>query len=178
VQSAIRRQALDRRHCRSILHYGERQAGIYAAPVHPHRTGAALAVIASLLRSRQSQFLAQRIEQRHPCIDRKAVLPPIDLKRDIADPGIHMFSHCSGCLCGCRRDCRHHGQGRRTRGEKAPPAYVQYAFVVHENALPPSTLLMAKLTGEAIVHRNIYDTVTTLACGGRFFVLIRNKTCQ
>jgi hypothetical protein len=52
-------------------------------PVKQNRARAALAVIATFLRSRQPQVLAQRIEQGSADIDRHAIIPIIDLERKI-----------------------------------------------------------------------------------------------
>jgi hypothetical protein len=66
MELAIARQALDRRHLATLAADRERQAGQHASPVHPHRAGAARALITPLLRPGQIEVLPQGVEQAHP----------------------------------------------------------------------------------------------------------------
>ena len=50
----------------------KRQAGEHAPAVDQHRAGAALAVVAALLRAGEAEVLAQRIEQRRARVERTA----------------------------------------------------------------------------------------------------------
>ncbi|GJE44725.1 hypothetical protein AEGHOMDF_3915 [Methylobacterium soli] len=57
-------EPLDGGDLRALMHHGERQAGIDAPPVHDHRAGPALTVVAALLRAGQVQVLARGVEER------------------------------------------------------------------------------------------------------------------
>jgi hypothetical protein len=73
--------ALDGRDLISGVHHGKREARIYALPVHMHRAGSALTVIASLLRAGQVQVLPQAIQQRGPRIEAKDATLPVHPQR-------------------------------------------------------------------------------------------------
>jgi hypothetical protein len=62
-------QSLDRRYPSTFLHRRQRHARHDTASVDMHGAGATLASIATLLCARQSQFLTQRIKQRHARFD-------------------------------------------------------------------------------------------------------------
>jgi hypothetical protein len=64
------------------MHRGKRQAGIDAAPVQQHRAGAALAVVAAFLGSRQPEMLTKRIEQGRARIETQDAGLTVDLKFD------------------------------------------------------------------------------------------------
>jgi hypothetical protein len=63
TQAIVAAYALDRGHRIAVVHHRQRQAAVDPPPVDQHGARAALAVVASLLRSRQLQMLAQCIEQ-------------------------------------------------------------------------------------------------------------------
>src|SRR5437016_856888 len=71
------RETLDRRDLAAFDERGERQAGLHALAVHADRAGAALPEAAALLRARQMQMLAQRIEQRRARIELQSVLAAV-----------------------------------------------------------------------------------------------------
>ena len=62
---------------------GEREAGVGAAAVEQDRAGAALAVVAALLRAGEAEVLAQEVEQRGARVDVEAVLLAVDAERDL-----------------------------------------------------------------------------------------------
>ena len=66
----------------AVLHDGERQARIDPPAVDQHRAGAALAVIAALLRAGQVEMVAQRVEQGRPRRDIELRLDAVDGQRD------------------------------------------------------------------------------------------------
>src|SRR5581483_11145809 len=66
-------QTFDRYDVVVLVHNRQRQARVDAPAVDEHRTGAALPVVAALLRARQMQKLAQRIEQRCARVQLEAV---------------------------------------------------------------------------------------------------------
>ena len=82
MQCVGRAEALDGRDLVPVVHQGQAQAGIHAPAIHVHRARAALAVITALLRSGESNGLAEAIEQRRSRIDAKLVLLAIDAQRD------------------------------------------------------------------------------------------------
>jgi hypothetical protein len=81
VQCAIRCQPLDRGHFGTVLHNGEREAGIDPAAVHQHGARAALAVITALFRAGQVEMVAQRIEQCRPRREFELLLNAVDEQR-------------------------------------------------------------------------------------------------
>jgi len=80
VKLAVFLEPFNSRDFISLVHDGERQAGIDAAAVHVNCAGAALAVIASFLSAEQRQVFAQSIEQRDPRLQSQAVLAAVDLE--------------------------------------------------------------------------------------------------
>ena len=66
----------------------------YGFSIDVHCAGAALAMIAPLLRADQTKMLAQRIEQRRPDIDGRLIAVVVDLQGEryprIDDSGIHV----------------------------------------------------------------------------------------
>src|ERR1700751_4818714 len=62
------------------MHRRERHAGQYAAPIHVHRAGPALAAVTALLRPGQRQLLAQSVEQRRARLDRDRAELAVDLQ--------------------------------------------------------------------------------------------------
>src|ERR1700716_2240774 len=73
-------KTLDGRDGLSVMHHRQRQTGVDAASFNQHRAGAALAVIASLLRTRQREMFTQRIQQRRAWIERQRTRAAVDLK--------------------------------------------------------------------------------------------------
>ena len=71
MQIVAQRQPLDRGDGLAVMHHRKRQAGIDAASFDQHRTGAALAMIATLLRACQREVFAQDIEQCRAGIQRE-----------------------------------------------------------------------------------------------------------
>src|SRR5262249_42611323 len=63
MQNALVGQSLDGGDLGTVMHYRERQAAVDALAVDDDRAGAALSLIAALLRASQSEMLAQCIEQ-------------------------------------------------------------------------------------------------------------------
>ena len=63
MQRVGRAQALDGGHLVAVAGHGQRQAGVHPQAVHQNRAGAALAMVAALLRARQAQLLAQGVQQ-------------------------------------------------------------------------------------------------------------------
>ena len=68
-------EPLDRRDRLAVMHHRQRQAGIDAAAVDQHRAGAALAVVAALLRAGEREMLAQSIEQSRARVQRQEMAP-------------------------------------------------------------------------------------------------------
>jgi hypothetical protein len=66
MQLACLRQAFDGRDLRAVLHHRQGQARIDAPAVEEDGAGAALAVIAALLRPGEVEMKPQRVEQRGP----------------------------------------------------------------------------------------------------------------
>ena len=77
-----RSQTLDGEDVVALMHHRERQAGIDPPPIHQHRAGAALAVIAPLLGAGQMQMLAQQIEQRGTDVDADSMGAAVDCEAD------------------------------------------------------------------------------------------------
>src|SRR5207247_7828488 len=69
VEIAVFFQTLDGRDLVARMHRGERQAAVDALSIDDHRAGAALSLVAALLRTGQPEMLAQRIEQRYARIE-------------------------------------------------------------------------------------------------------------
>jgi hypothetical protein len=65
------------------MHHGERQAAVDALSVDDHRAGAALSLVAALLRTGQPEMLTQRIEQRYTRIEIESMTPSIDSQRHV-----------------------------------------------------------------------------------------------
>jgi hypothetical protein len=75
-------ESFNRRDLIALVHRGKDETRIHPPAVDVHRASAALAVIASLLRSGEMEVLAETIEKRGARIDPKIVLLPVDPKRD------------------------------------------------------------------------------------------------
>ena len=82
MQLVVVREPLDGRHLGAIVRDREREACVRPAPVDQHGAGAALAVIAALLRAREAQVLAQQVEQRRARVDEQAALDAVDHERE------------------------------------------------------------------------------------------------
>ncbi len=67
-------ETLDGRDVIALVHHGEGQAGIDPPAVDQHRAGAALAVVAAFLRTREADVFAQCIEQGRARIERQRVV--------------------------------------------------------------------------------------------------------
>jgi len=87
VQRLVGGEALDGRHVDAVQRHGEQQAGVRAAPVHEDGAGAALAVVAALLRTRQAEPLAQQVEQRGARVELERVLLAVDVQADGGELG-------------------------------------------------------------------------------------------
>jgi hypothetical protein len=108
VELAVRpRQAFDGRHPPVVRHHCKRETGQDAAPIDMHRAGAALPVIATLLRSREADMLAQSVEERDARIDREEMGLTIDVEgngRELVRWPLPLFSGsrldgCDGQRC-------------------------------------------------------------------------------
>ena len=64
------------------VHDGEGEAGVHAAAVDVNRAGAALAVVATFLCSRQVEVFPQAIEQRGARVELQVVLFAVDAESD------------------------------------------------------------------------------------------------
>ena len=82
MQRAVFGETLDRCDVRAVLHDREGQARIDPAIVDQNRAGAALAVVAALLRSGQPEMNPQCVEKRRPRRERQLFRYAIDMKRD------------------------------------------------------------------------------------------------
>src|ERR1700736_5547072 len=80
VQMVALGETLDSRDGLSVVHYRKRQAGVDATSLNQHRAGAALAVIAPLLRTRLREMFTQRIQQCRAWIERQRMRAAVDLK--------------------------------------------------------------------------------------------------
>jgi hypothetical protein len=78
VQRVAVREALDRGDLRALERDGEEQARIDAPPVHEDGAGAALSVIAPLLRAGEPHPLAKRVEEAHARVDADGALGAVD----------------------------------------------------------------------------------------------------
>ena len=85
----------------------QREARQYAPAIEQHRAGAALTVVATLLRSGQADMLAKRVEQRRAHIESKPVIAAVDLERDLG--------WCAR-IRGRRGACRLRAGGARENG--------------------------------------------------------------
>src|SRR3984893_4604807 len=81
VEIAVFFQTLDGRDLVARMHHGKRQAAVDALSIDDHRTGAALSLVAALLRAGQAEMLAQCIEQRYARIEIESMAPSIDSQR-------------------------------------------------------------------------------------------------
>src|SRR5205823_10999517 len=70
-------EPFNRRDLLAIMNNSEREAAINAATICQDGAGAALAVIATLLRTRQRKILAKKIEKSDPRIDHKRMGPTV-----------------------------------------------------------------------------------------------------
>ena len=96
MEIAVFFKTLDGRDLIARMHHGERQAAVDALSVDDDGAGAALSLVAALLRTGQAEMLTQGIEQRYAGIEIKSVAPSIDSQR-------HVFV---GHRCGfCRGLC-------------------------------------------------------------------------
>src|SRR5205085_12019405 len=89
VEVAVPGEALDRDDLGALVRDGEREAGVGAAAVDQDRAGAALPVVAGLLRAGQAESLAQEVEQGGPRVDLQRVLLAVDAQRDLDEDGRH-----------------------------------------------------------------------------------------
>ncbi len=123
VEGTVRvRQPLDGGHRFTVGHHSERQTGKHALAVNEHGAGAALAVVAPLLGSGETDVLAQRVEKRYPRIKRQTMGLTVDKKsrragRPLAGGSIGVL----GCGCFRRQGKR---RGRSPRAQKRSPAEV------------------------------------------------------
>jgi hypothetical protein len=78
----VRADPLDGGHLTALVLHGERQAGDDAPAVHEDRAGAAGALVAALLGSRQVEVLAEGVEEADPRFD-------LERRRDAVDDEVH-----------------------------------------------------------------------------------------
>ena len=81
VELAFFREPLDRRDLRAVMHQREREAREHALPTDHDGACAALTVIAALLRSREVEPVAQKVEERGPRLDFDLPGFPVDRER-------------------------------------------------------------------------------------------------
>jgi|tagenome__1003787_1003787.scaffolds.fasta_scaffold20273636_2 hypothetical protein len=86
MQAAGGRQPFDGGRLPILALGRERQARQHALAVEQHRTGAARALVAALLRAGQLELVAQRVEQRDAAVRPHAPLSPVDPQRHIHMP--------------------------------------------------------------------------------------------
>jgi hypothetical protein len=67
------REPLDRCDGLAVMHCGERQTRVDAAPVEQHRASAALTVIATLLGSREREMFTQSVDKSCPRIEHQSM---------------------------------------------------------------------------------------------------------
>ena len=96
VQDAVFFQTLYGHDLVACMHHGERQAAVDALSVDDDGAGAALSLVAALLRTGQAEMLTQGIEQRYAGIEIKSVAPSIDSQRHVLVG--HRCGFCRG-LC-------------------------------------------------------------------------------
>src|SRR5262245_11314652 len=77
-----RREALDGRDRTPLRCYRERQARQHPTSCDQDRAGTALAMVAALLRSREVEMIAQRVEQRRADVERQTMAAAVDVERD------------------------------------------------------------------------------------------------
>src|SRR6267142_1922170 len=78
MERAVLCQAFDGGDLVAVMHHRERQAALDALAVHEDGAGAALSLVAALLRAGQRDMLAQRIEQRGTRIEIEVIISSID----------------------------------------------------------------------------------------------------
>src|SRR5205823_14538441 len=78
MQNALLGQPLDGGDLRAIMHHRECQTAVDALSVDDDRAGAALSLVAALLRAGQREMLAQRIEQRGARVEIDGVALSVD----------------------------------------------------------------------------------------------------
>src|SRR5690606_22337888 len=78
VQGAVAGEALDGRDLAPVLHHGQRHAAQDPAPIHEHRAGPALAVIAAFLSSSEIKPFPQKIEKGGPRRDVEIIERTVD----------------------------------------------------------------------------------------------------
>jgi hypothetical protein len=76
------REPLDRCDGLAVMHCGERQTRVDAAPVEQHRASAALTVIATLLGSREREMFTQSVDKSCPRIERQSMQLSVHSKFD------------------------------------------------------------------------------------------------
>ncbi|MNI73685.1 hypothetical protein D3C73_1297090 [compost metagenome] len=109
VQRGGRAQAFNGGDLGPVMHDGQRQTGIDAPPVQHHRTGATLAVVATLLGAGQVQMFAQRVQQRGAHVQGHLARRAIDTQGHSGGHGLH--AGLRGLL-GDRHRWRGHRGGR------------------------------------------------------------------
>jgi hypothetical protein len=130
-------QALDGGDAASLVHQGERQAGINAASVDNDRAGSALAVIATFFSPGKMQVLAKGVEQRRPGVNLKHTIGPVHSERHARNrcrrrrrraPArrIRFEDVCSGTVGRCR--C--HG-GKSTGDQHVAPGHSGVGWLSH-----------------------------------------------
>src|SRR4051794_5365480 len=103
-----------------------------------HRAGAALSMIAALLRSGESHGLADAIEKCRAWIDPELIIVAIDAQRDLDfAPNIRPIRVCCGCTGwlgrACRRcSCRFAHGGFALGWKKCPTGLVRQWIVCHK----------------------------------------------
>ena len=115
MQLLALRQSLDRRDLMALRARRQRQARQHALAIDVDRARPARAVVAPLLRARQFQVIAQRVEQRHPRFQRHGVLLSVDLQRHLPRAG----RQARGNLGRGRRDRRRATDPRRRNHHRA-----------------------------------------------------------
>src|SRR5205823_4295259 len=85
MQLAVLGEPLDRDDVRAVVRDRECETGVRAPAVEQDRAGAALAVVAALLRSRQPEVLPQQVEQRDARVEHQRVLRAVDPNRDLGE---------------------------------------------------------------------------------------------
>jgi hypothetical protein len=81
MKLSVFRESFNRCNLVLLVHHRKTQARIHSPPVHHHRASPALPVIASFFRSKHSQMLSQRIQQRHPRLNPQSPHLPINVQR-------------------------------------------------------------------------------------------------
>jgi hypothetical protein len=83
AEPVVLREALDRGHGLVLVHHRERHARFDPPSVQKDGAGAALAAIATLLRSGQSKFVAQCVEQSNPSVNGNCRRGSVDAERHV-----------------------------------------------------------------------------------------------